>query len=74
MAKAAPTISTSSLDCAALQCLVYVTLSGGSNPTGTIKAGLYGPSDSPDCTTTQLTSSDTVKGNGEYRLGVTQPR
>ena len=42
------------------------TLSGGTNPTGSITFKLYGPNDD-DCTgTVRLTSTKTVNGNGDY--------
>jgi hypothetical protein len=43
------------------------TLSGGFNPTGSIAFTLYGPSDTPNCSTAAIfTSISTVTGNGMY--------
>jgi predicted outer membrane repeat protein len=64
-----PTLTTTATDASGASTLVSdsATLSGGSNPTGSITFKLYGPSATPACTDLVFTSSPvTVSGNGTY--------
>ena len=67
--KSSPSIATTASAGGSLgtQVTDSATLSGGSNPTGTITFRLYGPSATPVCTNLVFTSSAVaVNGNGNY--------
>ncbi|MBE7524361.1 MAG: IPTL-CTERM sorting domain-containing protein [Burkholderiales bacterium] len=67
--KSSPSIATTASAGGSLgtQVTDSATLSGGSNPTGTITFRLYGPSATPVCTNLVFTSNAiAVNGNGNY--------
>ncbi|MFZ0043596.1 MAG: choice-of-anchor A family protein, partial [Solirubrobacteraceae bacterium] len=74
--RAQPAIATTASGAIALGATISdtATLSGGSNPRGTIAFNVYGPDDA-SCTGTPADSSNvTVSGNGDYRSADFRPR
>ncbi|HET7489995.1 MAG TPA: hypothetical protein VFJ85_18865 [Acidimicrobiales bacterium] len=68
VAKVTPTVNTKATPSLTLgkSAADVATLSGGTNPTGTLTFTLYGPGDETCTGTPVFTSSKTVTGNGDY--------